>query len=473
MTLVSPASNEADDEGFRTLSGAYSPKVLAIARKARKTVRPVWDAVDDLVLANQARVLDAFVNERVALHHLSPSTGYGYGDSGRDALDRVYARVFGAEAAMVRFHWASGTHVLKTALFALLRPGDGLLYVTGKPYETMMPVIGTRAESGCAGIVEPCAREASVSQDVSTGEKTPRMPFGSGSLREFGISYKETGALLEYQEGRISLSELETKVEEALTARTKVVMVQRSRGYTSRKSVTMETLERFLALATEKWPALYTVVDNCYCEFAQDREPPAAGASLTAGSLIKNPGGGICPTGGYVAGTSECVARVADALYAPGLGSEVGSNPYGYRDAFQGLFMAPRTVGESLRGAAFAAAFFQEMGYPVDPTPLELRTDIVQAITVGSPEKLKALARAIQAASPVDSFAAPEPWDMPGYINQVIMAAGCFVQGSSIELSCDAPYTPPYTGYLQGGLSKEHVVLACLKAGEALLSLRK
>lgn len=422
-----------------------SDRTLGLSKAARERVRPVWDRIGELSLTLQARVLDAFRAEKIGLTHLSPSTGYGYGDAGRDALDRVYARVFGAEKALVRLHWASGTHVLKTALFALLRPGDGLLCVTGEPYETMLPVIGV----------------------TPGGEGKPV----DGSVRDFGVDYREVSSLLDYQEGRIGLSQLERQVEEALTPRTKVIHIQRSRGYSLRKSIFISTLEAFLELQRRRWPGLLVTVDNCYCEFTQEKEPPALGASLTAGSLIKNPGGGICPTGGYVAGTSECVSRVAEALYAPGLSGEVGSNPYGYRDVFQGLFMAPRTVGESLMGAAFAAALFEGLGMPVDPSPLGERCDIVQAVTLGDPEKLRAFARAIQEASPVDSYAAPEPWDMPGYRHQVIMAAGCFVQGSSIELSCDAPFTDPYTAYLQGGLSKEHVMLACMRACEALLAL--
>ena len=416
-------------------------ETLVLAAAARKKVRPVWETIDDLVLANQERTLNAFIAERIGLTHLSATTGYGYGDTGREALDRVYARVFGAEKALVRFHWASGTHVLRTALFALLRPGDDLLYVTGEPYETMLPIIGAGNQGS----------------------------LGDGSLRDFGVTYREVPALREYQEGNVDLAELERQTASAITPQTKLIVIQRSRGYSPRKTVSIASLEAFLAIKERLWPHILTLVDNCYCEFSQDREPPSVGASLTAGSLIKNPGGGICPTGGYVAGDKECVARVADALYAPGLSGEVGSNPYGYRDAFQGLFLAPRTVGESLKGAAFAAAFFEGMGYPVDPAPLDERCDIVQAITVGTPKKLAALARAIQSSSPVDSFAAPEPWDMPGYRHQVIMAAGCFVQGSSIELSCDAPFTEPYTAYLQGGLSKEHVILACMAARDALL----
>lgn len=407
-----------------------SPRTMEAARRAAQRVKPAWDRVDDLVLRNQKRVLDAFVAEKIGLTHLSPSTGYGYGDAGRDALDRLYARVFGAQSALVRIHWASGTHVLKSVLFGLLRPGDELLCVTGAPYETLLPIVD--------------------------------------GLRDLNVTYSEASCLLDYQEGRLDLPGLEHGLAQALTTRTRVVLVQRSRGYSPRKSISIEVLEALTRLMARKWPGVLTVADNCYCEFAQDKEPPSVGVSVTAGSLIKNPGGGLSPTGGYVAGTRDCVQKVAEALYAPGLSSEVGSNPYGYRDMYQGFFVAPKAVGEALKGACFASAFFEELGFQVDPAALDPRCDIVQAITVGSPEKLKTLVRCIQAASPVDSFAAPEPWDMPGYRHQVIMAAGTFVQGSSIELSCDAPFTPPYTAYLQGGLTKEHVILACMKAGDAL-----
>ena len=407
-----------------------SPRVREAARRATELVRTAWDRVDALVFANQKKVLDAFVSERIGLLHLSPSTGYGYGDEGRAALDRVYARVFGAESALVRMHWASGTHVLKTALFGLLRPGDGLLCVTGRPYETLLPVVK--------------------------------------SLTESGVSYRESPCLLDYAEGKLESGDLERVLEQEMRDNTKVILIQRSRGYSTRKSLPLESVRSLVEIVRGKWPHVFTVVDNCYSEFVQTAEPPSVGASLTAGSLIKNPGGGICPTGGYVAGNRDCIRKVAEALYAPGLADEVGSNPYGYRDMYQGLFMAPRTTGEALKGAIFASAFFGELGFPVDPGPLEKRCDIVQAVTLGSPDRLRAFAKCIQSWSPVDSFAAPEPWDMPGYQHKVIMAAGTFVQGSSIELSCDAPFIPPYTVYLQGGLSKEHVILACLKAGQAL-----
>lgn len=408
-----------------------SPRVREAAHRASGLAERIWDQIDEVVFANQKRVLDAFLHERVNLTHLWPSTGYGYGDEGRSALERVYARTFGAEAALVRMHWASGTHVLKTALHGLLRPGDGLLCVAGRPYDTVMPIL----------------------KDLAS---------------EWGVSYRESRCLLDYQAGALSEDGLERALEEEIRDNTRLILIQRSRGYSARKSLALDSVGTLSRIARRRWPHVITLVDNCYCEFVERDEPPSVGADLAAGSLIKNPGGGICPTGGYVAGRKDCVQKVAAALYAPGLGDEVGSNPYGYRDMFQGLFMAPRTVGEALKGAVFASAFFRELGLDVDPGPSDERSDIVQAVTLGSAERLKEFAACIQSCSPVDSIAEPEPWDMPGYEHKVIMAAGTFVQGSSIELSCDAPFVPPYTAYLQGGLSKEHVILACLTAGQAL-----
>ncbi len=397
----------------------------------RQALRPVWDKIDKDVALNQTKVLDAFVSERIGLSHLSGSTGYGYGDMGREALDRVFARAFGGESALVRTHWASGTHVLSTALKSLLRTGDSLVSVTGTPYDTLGPVL-------------------------------------EHLTRERGVAYRETDALARYQEGALGLLELEQALDAVIDPKTRVAMLQRSRGYSLRQPISIACIRDFMDLMKRKWPTVLTMVDNCYCEFVETSEPPQFGATLTAGSLIKNPGGGLAPTGGYLVGERGAVEKAAEELFAPGIGTEVGSNPHGYREFFQGLFLAPKVVGEALKGASFAAKYFLDLGFSVTPGPFDLRSDIVQAITVGTPEALRALVSAIQAASPVDSFAVPEPWDMPGYGRQVIMAAGAFVQGSSIELSCDAPFVPPYTAYLQGGLTKEHVIVACLAAGKAL-----
>lgn len=415
----------------------FSRNILDLSEGCAKDLLQLWASVDKLVFFNQAKVLRAFTEERISLSHLWPSTGYGYGDHGREAMDKLYARVFGGEAAMVRLSWTSGTHVLKTALFSLLRPGDEMLSVTGQPYETLRPVIGT----------------------------------GTGSLASYGVSYNVSSCLLDYETGHLSEPGLEEALGQAVNSRTRVIFIQRSRGYSVRPAISMKTLETFTRILAKRWPGILTLVDNCYCEFVEEKEPPSVGIAVTAGSLIKNPGGGLAPTGGYVAGKREYIDRVADALYAPGISGEVGSNPYGYRDVYQGIFLAPKAVGEALKGAIFAALFFRRMGYEVDPGPFGPRSDIVQSITTGCPEFLRSMARSIQRMSPIDSYATPEPWDMPGYENQVIMAAGTFVQGSSIELSCDGPFAPPYIAYLQGGLTKEHTILACMHAGQQLLQL--
>lgn len=419
--------------------GDVSPDLIELARACADTLKPAWDAVDDVVFKNQARVLDCFIAEKVSSAHFWPSTGYGYQDAERECLERLYARVFGGEAALVRLHWTSGTHVLRTALSALLEPGNHLLSVTGTPYETLWPVIGL-------------------------GPYSDR----PGSLSAVGVSYGETQCLTDFEAGKITKEGLEQALERAILPSTRVIFIQRSRGYSSRPSISMESLGAFMEIKQRRWPSILTLVDNCYCEFTGPAEPPALGVTVTAGSLIKNPGGGLAPSGGYVVGQKAWIERVAESLYAPGLSAEVGSNPYGYRDLYQGLFMAPKVVGEALKGACFAALFFERLGYRVDPGPFDRRHDIVQAIILESAENLRTFARSIQSESPVDSFATPEPWDMPGYSHQVIMAAGTFVQGSSIELSCDAPFVAPYTAYLQGGLTREHVMIACIRTAERL-----
>ncbi len=413
-----------------------------LVKQCKAKVSCIWEQIDATVLSNQARVLDAFIANKISQNHMAPSTGYGYQDMGREGLDSLYKDVFLGDAALVRAHWASGTHVLKTALFSLLRPGDEALSVTGSPYDTLHPIIGI-------------------------GQK-PNNERPGTSLKDYRISYKETEALSLYQAGSITKGEMESLLADCITTKTKLLMVQRSRGYSSRKTITMETLGEFMDMVNKRWPRILTFVDNCYCEFAENLEPPVFGVTLTAGSLIKNPGGGLAPTGGYLVGAKWAIDAAADTLYAAGIGDEVGSYAAGYRSMYQGLFMAPKIVGEALKGAAFAAEFFQKLGYKVDPLPSEPRSDIVQSITMDSGQDLRKLAAAVQYASPVDSYATPEPWAMPGYERHVIMAAGTFVQGSSIELSCDGPFVPPYTAYLQGGLTREHVILACLNAVELL-----
>lgn len=417
---------------------------LELALRCMRELPDVWKRIDDLVFSNQVRVLRAFTRTRISLSHMWPSTGYGYQDTGREGLENLFAQIFGGESSLVRLAWTSGTHVLKTALYGLLRPGNEILSVTGTPYETLRPVIG----------INPPERQAS---DIAPG-----------SLLALGVKYRECSCLVDFESGTIDSSTLENQLEKHISPGTTLILIQRSRGYSHRKTISMASLEVFMEIINRRWPHVITFVDNCYCEFTDVYEPPALGVSITAGSLIKNPGGGLAATGGYVVGPESYVNLVAESLYAPGLGKEAGSNPYGYRDVYQGLFLAPKVVGEALKGACFAALFFSKLGYKTDPGPFERRGDIVQQIILEQPEALKTMARAVQAASPVDSFAAPEPWEMPGYAHKVIMAAGTFVQGSSIELSCDGPFKFPYSAYLQGGLTKEHVIYACMKAKDAL-----
>lgn len=411
-----------------------------LAQECIGNLREIWDNVDSLIFRNQVKVLDAFVDCNISSTHLWPSTGYGYQDTGREGLDSLFANIFGAEAALVRLAWTSGTHVLKTVLFGLLRPGDDLLSITGVPYETLRPVIGI-----------------SDSQEVEPG-----------SLRDFGINYKESPCLIHYEMGSIDEQTLEREIEKNISEKTSAIFIQRSRGYSHRKTISIESIEKVAGIVNQRWPWIPILVDNCYCEFTDVVEPTSVGVAVAAGSLIKNPGGGLAPTGGYVVGKSKYIDRVAEALYAPGLGKDAGSNPYGYKDVYQGVFLAPKVVGESLKGASFASAFFQSLGFQTDPGPFEKREDIVQEIILETPDNLKCFAQTIQAFSPIDSFATPEPWEMPGYSCPVIMAAGTFVQGSSIELSSDGPFRPPYSVYLQGGLTKEHVIYACMKVKDRL-----
>ncbi len=376
------------------------------------------------------RILDAFRAENITASHLVGSTGYGYGDAGRDALERVFARSLGTEAALVRPHIASGTHALAVALFGILLPGDALLYATGMPYDTLHSVIGI-------------------------GKTSP------GDLSSLGISYRE----IAMKEGALDLAAIAAALRKDPAIR--VVALQRSRGYdATRPSLPVSEINAAAREIHRLRPDVFVMVDNCYGEFCEEAEP--AEADLLVGSLIKNPGGGIASTGGYVAGRRALVERCAARLYAPGVGAEIGSYEPGYRLFYQGLFLAPHTVTQALGVAAFTAALFSEMGYEVSPRATEARTDIIQSVSLKTPERLIAFCRAIQANSPIDSGAVPEPWDMPGYQHQVIMAAGAFVLGASIELSADAPLREPYAVFLQGSLTYEYGRAAVLAAAAAV-----
>lgn len=401
------------------------------ADAALAAVQPYFAAIDEVARANTARVLDAFRRHRVSDFHFRATTGYGYGDAGRDKLDEVYADIFGAEKALVRTHFVSGTHALAAVLFGLLRPGDELLSVTGAPYDTMQTVIGHQRP----------------------------VP---GSLADHGVTYREValaGDAID-REG----------VAAALTAHTKLVLIQRSRGYSLRPPLSVEAIGRACRYIKNLKPDCVTFVDNCYGEFVETLEPTAAGADadIMAGSLIKNPGGGLAPTGGYIAGRADLVDLAATRLTAPGIGAELGASLGDNRLLYQGLFLAPHTVAQALKGAVFAAALFAALGYRVAPRHDEPRRDIIQAIELGSPDKMLAFCRALQAASPVDAHVRPEPSAMPGYPDAVVMAAGTFVQGASIELSADGPLRPPYAVYLQGGLTFEHAFLGILGAAREI-----
>ncbi len=403
---------------------ALREDVVARAREA-------FAHMDEVAEYNTRKVLDAMRACRVSDAHFGVSAGYAYSDLGREKLDELYARVFGAERALVRMQFVSGTHALATVLFGILRPGDQLVSITGAPYDTMQTVIGWAHES-------------------------------VGSLKEFGVDYDE----LPMQGGRVDLD----GIDRVVTARTKLALVQRSRGYSEREPLSIEDIRAVSARIKAANPNCIVFVDNCYGEFVDTVEPTEiADVDIMAGSLIKNPGGGLAPTGGYIAGRSDLVEAASYRLTAPGMGDELGASLISNRLLFQGLFLAPHVVAQALKGAVFAAGIFEGLGCRTFPRFTDARSDIIQAIVLGDAERMKAFARAIQAMSPVDSFAAPEPWDMPGYADQIIMAAGTFVQGASIELSADGPMREPYCIYLQGGLTFEHAALGVMAAAEAIL----
>ncbi len=394
-----------------------------------ENIRPQLDRVNAISEFNTRKVLDAMREARVSLAHFAPTTGYAYGDIGREKLDELYAKIFRAERALVRTQFVSGTHALSTVLFGVLRPGDELISLTGAPYDTLQTVIGYERPS-------------------------------KGSLKEFGVGYKELPLI----DGRVDLD----GIKKILSSKTKVVMLQRSRGYSMREPLSIDDIEKICSTVKKINADVVTFVDNCYGEFVEPREPIEVGADVAAGSLIKNIGGGLAPTGGYIVGRADVVEQASYRLTAPGMGDELGATLCDGRLLYQGLFMAPHVTAQALKSAIFAAALFERLGYRTSPSSSAPRGDIIQAIELGSAERLIEFCRAIQANSPVDSYAAPEPWDMPGYEDQVIMAAGTFVQGASIELSADGPLREPYAVYLQGGLTFEHSITALMRTVESL-----
>lgn len=402
--------------------------IEAIVDKIDKQLQPVFKQVQDNALFNQKKVLDAFRNCNVSDYHFNPSTGYGYNDTGRDTLEELYADVFKAEAALVRPQIISGTHAISTALLGVLRPGDDLLYITGQPYDTLLDIVGV------------------------TGN-------GIGSLKEYQIGYDHVDLL---ENGAVDFDTVAEKISE----KTKIIGIQRSRGYANRPSFTIEDIRQMIERVRELAPHAIFFVDNCYGEFVEKMEPIEVGADLIAGSLIKNPGGGIVKMGGYIAGKEELIEKCAYRLTTPGIGREAGATLYSLLEMYQGLFLAPHVVGEAVKGAIYTAALLEEVGVESTPKWNDPRTDLIQMVELPSKEQMIGFAQVIQKYSPVDSNVTPIPAPMPGYESEVIMAAGTFIQGASIELSADGPIRPPYTLYIQGGLTFEHVKLAVTAAVE-------
>ena len=408
-----------------------SEKVIETGEKYEKELKTRFEEIDRIAEYNQMKVLCAMQKNRISDTHFNGSTGYGYNDAGREALEAVYADVFHTEAALVRPQITCGTHALATALAANLRPGDELLSPVGKPYDTLESVIG----------IVPA----------------------TGSLAEYGVDYSQVDLK---EDGSFDYD----GIEKAVNERTKLVTIQRSKGYQTRPTLSVERIGELISFIRRIKPDIKIMVDNCYGEFVEETEPSDVGADMVVGSLIKNPGGGLVSTGGYIAGSKECIAKCAYRLLSPGLGKEVGATLGLTRSMFQGLFMAPVVTAAALKGAIFAARIYEDLGFKVIPNGTETRHDIIQAVTLGSPERLIAFCKGIQAAAPVDSFVTPEPWAMPGYSSEVIMAAGAFVQGSSIELSADGPLEEPYAVYFQGGLTWYHAKLGILRSLEELYS---
>ncbi|GJM81717.1 hypothetical protein HMSSN139_42130 [Paenibacillus sp. HMSSN-139] len=405
---------------------AFSEEIVHWLEAAEGQAESRFREIDRIVDQNQWKVIEAFQRHQVSDYHFAGSTGYAYNDRGREVLDLVYADVFDAEAALVRPHFASGTHTIATALFGVLRPGDELLYITGRPYDTLHKVIGTPGD-------------------------------GSGSLQDFGITYDEAALLAD---GTVDWEAVRAKI----TDRTKVIGIQRSRGYDWRDSFTVARIGEMVRRVKEIRPDLIVFVDNCYGEFTELQEPTEVGADLIAGSLIKNPGGGLAETGGYICGREDLVKLASYRLTAPGIGGEVGAMLGTTRGIYQGLFLAPTLVGQAVKGSILAAALFERAGFQSRPGWQDDRTDLIQAIAFSGPEQLIAFVQGIQRAAAVDGHVVPEAWDMPGYEHPVIMAAGTFIQGGSLELSADAPIRAPYIAYMQGGLTYSHVKFGLLTA---------
>jgi cystathionine beta-lyase family protein involved in aluminum resistance len=412
------------------ISMGISPEVYEYGSKIEKNLSGRFCNIDKMAEYNQLKVLGAMQECRVSEACLMGTTGYGYNDIGRDTLEQVYAKIFHTEDALVRPQITCGTHALALALMSNLRPNDELLSPVGKPYDTLEEVIGIRPSKG--------------------------------SLKEYGVSYRQVDLL---PDGSFDYD----NIRKNITDKTHLVTIQRSKGYQTRPTLSVERIGELISFIKSVKPDVICMVDNCYGEFVEDREPSDVGADMVVGSLIKNPGGGLAPIGGYIAGKKECVENAAYRLTSPGLGKEVGASLGVLKDFYQGLFLAPTVTASALKGAIFAANIYEKLGFAVIPDGNESRHDIIQAVTFNRAESVIAFCKGIQAAAPVDSHVTPEPWDMPGYDSQVIMAAGAFVSGSSIELSADGPIKPPYSVYFQGGLTWQHAKFGILKSLQSLL----
>ena len=406
------------------------PKVSEASQKALDALKPQFDITDEITEYNQQKVLSAFINNNVSESMFGESTGYGYGDRGREVIDRVFADIVGAEDALVRHNFTCGTHTLAVALYGMLRPGDIMLCVTGTPYDTIHSVIGIDGK-------------------------------GDGSLADYGIIYKQ----VDLKDGKPDLE----AIREAVTKeKIKLVYIQRSRGYSLRPSLSCEEIGEIAKVVKENSDA-DIMVDNCYGEFTQTIEPTQVGADIIAGSLIKNAGGGLARTGGYVAGRADLVEKISYRLTTPGLGREVGATLGMSRELFMGIFFAPHTVGEAIKAAYFTAALFEQFGFETTPTSKDPRFDIVQSVLLRNEENLIAFCQGMQSGAPIDAFVTPEPWDMPGYDNKVIMAAGAFIGGASIELSADAPLREPYAAWMQGGLNFHSAKMGIMLAAQKMV----
>lgn len=406
--------------------------IIKICDEAEKSLANVFYDIEKRAEYNQWKVMQAFSEYRVSESHFTQTTGYGYDDLGRDTLDKVFAKVFGAEDALVRHNFISGTHTISTALFGVLRTGDTLAAITGKPYDTLEEVIGICGEAG------------------------------NGSLKDYGVEYEEVELR---EDGTPNFAAIETLLKSKFI---KAVEIQRSKGYGTRPTYSAEEIGEIVKFVKDISPETICIVDNCYGEFVDIKEPTAYGADIIAGSLIKNPGGGLAPTGGYIAGKADLVEKCAYRLTSVGIGKECGASLGFNRTLYQGLFVAPHTVSQALKAAAFCSAVFEKLGFEVDPKPQDERHDIIQSVKLNTPENLIAFCCGIQKGAPVDSFVEPAPWAMPGYSDEVIMAAGAFVQGASIELSADGPLREPYMAYMQGGITYESAKLGIMVAAQKM-----